>query len=148
MKQQDVPQQPGLLAGNREVTYAVDEKGKYKLEPSTGWEPKDIALRQAWQAIEEEIRAVIKEIKDGGKSPLAYHMLNNQMDIVLLSQYSGIARWRIKRHLKPGVFKKLDKATLDLYSQIFKITSNELAIVPEAPVPPIEIFERNKDDYS
>lgn len=148
MKQQDVPQQPGLLAGNREVTYAVDQKGKYTLESSTGWEPKDIALRQAWEAIEEQVRTVINEIKTGKKSPLAYHMINNQMDIVLLAQYSGIARWRIKRHLNPEVFKKLDETTLNLYSQIFKVSTNDLLIVPDTPVPPIEIFESHEEDYS
>lgn len=148
MKQQDVPQQKGLLAGTREVAYAIDSNGSYKLEHSVGWEAKDIALRQAWEAIEEQVVDVIGEIKTGKKSPLAYHMINNQMDETLLAQYSGIARWRVKRHMKPSVFNKLNKATLHLYSTVFNMNVEELALVPDNPASRLTLFETSEANPS
>ena len=55
MKKDEVPQDDSLLIeGNtREICYAVDEKGRYVKILSTGWEPKDIALRQSLDFIKE-----------------------------------------------------------------------------------------------
>lgn len=133
MKKEDVPQQGGLNAGCREVNYAVDDDGRYTLEPSVGWEAKNIALRQAWEAIVDQLREVIVEIKAGDRSPLAYHMVKNQMDPALLAQYSGVARWRVKRHLKPAPFARLDTAALTPYAELFGISAEELRLVPDEP---------------
>ena len=133
MKKEDVPQQFGLNAGCQEVNYAVDSDGRYMLAQSAGWEAKTIALRQAWEAIVEQLHQVLAEIRAGEKSTLAYYMVKNQMDMTLLSQYSGIARWRVKRHLKPTVFKKLDAVTLAPYVELFGINVDQLRMVPEQP---------------
>ena len=63
MKKQDVPQQGGLNAGCREINYAVDDDGRYTLESSVGWEAKNIALRQAWEEIIVQLRAVLDEVR-------------------------------------------------------------------------------------
>ncbi|MDF1580926.1 MAG: hypothetical protein P1P74_09135 [Desulfuromonadales bacterium] len=133
MKKEDVPQQGGLNAGCREVNYAVDGDGRYTLESSVGWEAKNIALRQAWEAIVEQLRETLAEIKAGKKSALAYYMAKNQMDPALLAQYSGVARWRVKRHLKPSVFAKLSDAVLTPYAELFGISVATLRTVPETP---------------
>lgn len=133
MKKEDVPQQSGLNAGCQEVNYAVDNDGRYMLAQSAGWEAKTIALRQAWEAIVDQLQQVIAEIRAGEKSTLAYYMVKNQMDPALLSQYSGIARWRVKRHLKPAVFNKLDAVALAPYVELFGISIDQLRIVPEQP---------------
>ena len=135
MKKKDVPQHGGLLSGNREVNYAVDSDGRYTLESSVGWEAKNIALRQAWEAIADQLYAVVADIKAGRKSPLAYHMVKNQMDPALLCQYSGVSRWRVKRHLKPAVFAQLDSAVLVPYAKLFGISVDELRIVPDDLIP-------------
>jgi argonaute-like protein implicated in RNA metabolism and viral defense len=133
MKKEDVPQQDGLTEGAREVSYAVDQTGQYLLELSAGWEAKTIALSQAWEEIAEQLRAVIKEIQSGKKSALAYHMVKNQMDLTLLSQYSGVAKWRVKRHLKPAVFSRLNTNVLTIYADLFGISVDELCRVPDEP---------------
>lgn len=133
MKKEDVPQQGGLNAGCREVNYAVDGDGRYTLEASVGWEAKNIALRQAWEAIVEQLREVLAEINAGKKSSLAYYMVKNQMDPALLAQYSGIARWRVKRHLKPSVFARLSDAALSPYAELFGISVETLRTVPATP---------------
>ncbi len=148
MKKNDVPQHSGLLSGNREVNYAVDVDGRYILESSVGWEAKNIALRQAWEAIADELTVVLAEIKDGKKSALAYHMVKNQMDPALLSQYSGVARWRIKRHLKPAVFAGLRPADVVPYAELFGISVDELRFVPEELISPLAGLDQVEADNS
>lgn len=133
MKIEDVPQHGGLTAGNREVSYAVNKNGQYTLEPSVGWEAKNIALRQAWEEIVDQLGEAIKQIEAGRKSALFYHMVKNQMDSSLLAHYSGIARWRVKRHLKPTVFNKLDMASMLVYAELFGISTDQLCMVPDSP---------------
>ncbi len=146
MKKKDVPQHGGLLSGVREVNYAVDSDGRYTLESSVGWDAKNIALRQAWEAIADQLRDVLADIKDGKKSPLSYHMVKNQMDAALLCQYSGVARWRVKRHLKPAVFAKLDSIALLPYTKLFGISVDELRLVPNEPISPFPAFDQNEAD--
>ncbi len=142
MKKEDVPQQGGLNAGCREVNYAVDSDGRYTLEQSVGWEAKNIALRQAWTAIVAQLHAVITEIKAGKKSALAYHMVRKQMDSHLLSQYTGLAHWRVKRHLKPAVFARLDRTALVPYAELFGLSVDALRKVPDEPDLPLPEFDQ------
>lgn len=146
MKKNDVPQHSGLLSGNREVNYAVDADGRYILESSVGWEAKNIALRQAWEAIADELTVVLAEIKAGKKSALAYHMVKNQMDPALLSHYSGVARWRVKRHLKPSVFGGLRSADVVPYADLFGISVDELRHVPEKLLSPLAELDQVEAD--
>ena len=128
MKKDNVPQDDSLLLeGNtREICYAVDENGKYVKVLSTGWEPKDIALRQALDFIEERAKNSKEKIANNQLSPIGYYLEKRVMDIKLLSQYTNILRWRVKRHLKPRVFKKLSREILKKYADAFEITVDEL----------------------
>lgn len=145
MKKQDVPQHAGLTAGCREVSYAVDDDGRYALALSHGWEPKTVALSQAWEAIIEQLQQVLDDVRAGRKSPLAYHMSKNQMDAALLAQYAGVARWRVRRHLVPTHFARLDTAILTRYAELFGISIEQLRRVPDQPdlcLADLESFER------
>lgn len=133
MKKEQVPQHGGLTAGCREINYAVDDDGRYSLELSVGWEAKNATLRLAWEAIVEQLHQVLDEINAGQKSPLAYHMVKNQMDVPLLAQYTGLARWRVKRHLQPQVFNRLNSRVLAAYADLFRISVTQLQQVPEQP---------------
>ncbi len=133
MKKEEVPQQGEWTAGCREINYAVDEKGRYSLELSSGWEAKNITLGQAWEQIEEQLHQVLVEVRAGRKSPLAYHMIKNQMDPALLAQYTGLAQWRVRRHLKASVFARLSSEILNRYAALFRIDVATLCRVPEQP---------------
>ncbi|MFO7814080.1 MAG: hypothetical protein R6V21_14030 [Pelovirga sp.] len=143
MKKEEVPQHGGLTAGCREVNYAVDADGNYSLELSVGWEAKNATLRQAWETIVEQLYLVLAEIDAGHKSPLAYHMVKNQMDVSLLAQYSGFNRWRVKRHLKPQVFNRLNPKVLAVYADLFRISVARLQQVPDQPDLRIEDMDRS-----
>ena len=132
MKIKEVPQERGMMPDNiYEVCYAVDDDGHYVLTASAGWNPKNIANNQAWEVIEQEIAKALKGIHAGKLSPLAFHMAKNQMNTRLLAQYAGFSRWRVKRHLKPAVFKRLNQAVLEQYSDVFGITVKQLREFPE-----------------
>lgn len=135
MKKTEVPQDnEGLLEGKlREVCYAVDENGNYVTVLSSGWTPKNAALKQAWDVVNEKAEQVRQQVLDGKLSPLAYYLEKNIMDLKILSQTTGIARWRIKRHLKPNKFKKLKEDILIKYAGAFEITLEALQNINDTP---------------
>lgn len=135
MEIKDVPQDPGILDNyGREVCYAVDQNGNYSLAQSIGWDPKNVANRQAWQAIEKKINKAREDIFDGKLSPIGFYMACNQMDVRLLAQYMGLYCWQIRRHLKPAVFKKVKADVLDKYAALFNVSVDELKSLPDKPV--------------
>jgi hypothetical protein len=131
MKKKEVPQDVGLAGRMCEVSYALNEQGRYELVQSYGWEPKTVTLKQAWDIIIEEIEEVANDVKAGKISPLAYHMTRNQMSTKLLAKYAAISRWRVKRHLKPEKFSRLKHSVLEKYARVFNITPEQLSRIPD-----------------
>ena len=43
-----------------------------------------------------------------------------------LGMSAGVTLWKVKRHLKPGPFKRLSEKTLQKYADAFNITIDEL----------------------
>jgi hypothetical protein len=131
MKIDEVPQDRGMINDHRrEVCYAVDESGNYVLAGSAGWEPKNIANRQAWELIDEAAAAALEKVHRGQASPLAYHMANHQMSVGLLAKYAGLSRLKVWLHAKPGPFGRLDAGTLKRYADVFGIDVQEMKKVP------------------
>lgn len=121
-----------MIDGNRhEICYAVDEQGRYVLSPSRGWEPKNLANQQAWELIREEVEATLARIRAGKLSPLAYHMIRNQMSVGLLAKYVPYSRLRVRWHLRPAVFERLTLEQLKPYADLFEVTTEALKKVPE-----------------
>lgn len=144
MREQDVPQDVGVLEENRVVAYAVDEQGNYCLTTTAGWDPVNEANRIAWDDIKEQLDAVRLKIEAGQASALAYYMTRAQMDRSLLASYSDISSWRVWRHLKPGPFKKMSSEDRQKYADLFRISSAQLSQLPatdslptEAPTEPL-----------
>ncbi|MBI9089283.1 MAG: hypothetical protein JEZ12_08705 [Desulfobacterium sp.] len=136
MKKQDVPQDPGIIEDyGYELCYAVDNKGAYDLVPSIGWEPKNIANDQAWEVIDKDVAQALEGVRNGTLSPVAYYMAKHQMDLGLLSQYTGFYQWQVKRHLKPKVFEKLKEKALMTYASLFEVSITALKSIPESTGP-------------
>lgn len=133
MKESEVPQDLNYYRGTlvRDLNYAVDEQGRYKAVVSEGWKAKEDALDVTWAAIREECEQILEQIRRGELSPLAYHAKKNLMSIELLSDYTGISKRKIRKHLEPKNFAKLDKDTLEVYADALRITVDELTSVPE-----------------
>jgi hypothetical protein len=131
MKVNEVPQDRGMITGSvSEICYAVDENGRYILASSAGWEPKNTANAQAWELIRTEVTATLKKIRSGRLSPLAFHMVNNQMNPGLLARYAGCSRLRVWWHLRPGGFRRLTPRMRQRYADIFEIDTAALDAVP------------------
>ncbi len=128
MQKKDVPQDFSKLSSKnmKELCYAVDENGQYTTELSTGWEPKTIALSNAIEDIEERVALAKQRVKNGETSPIEYYMELHRMDLPILASYVGLWKWRVKRHFKPSVFKKLSKKILEKYATVFDISVEKL----------------------
>lgn len=133
MRKEDVPQDAELFGSWREVAYAVDQDGNYVLAPTAGWAPANLANKQYWRKLHGEVLAIMARVRAGEVSPLAYHMAVHQMDVALLAGYTGLWRWRIRRHLKPAVFARLSPAMLGRYAAVFGVAPAALRTMPERP---------------
>lgn len=128
MQKKDVPQDKSNLSSKnmKELCYAVNEDGEYTTELSSGWEPKSIALSNTIEEIEQRIANAKQRVKNGLTSPVEYYMEVHKMDIPILASYVGMWQWRVKRHFKPKVFKKLSHKTLQKYATIFDVSVEQL----------------------
>jgi hypothetical protein len=127
MKAKDIPQDPSALDKyTKEVCYAVNESGEYVTELSRGWEIKADALNVAWDDIAKRVEEAKLKVRNGEASPLLYYMELKLMDIDIVAAYTGIWKWRVKRHLKPKVFNKLSKKILEKYANVFEVSIVDL----------------------
>jgi hypothetical protein len=127
MKKKEVPQDEGLNEGLfKDVYYALDDEGNYIAVPSTGWQPKTDALLQAWDVIHEKVEQVRQQVLAGKLSPIAYYMEKNLMDLRLLADYADLPKRKVRKHLKPDRFIKLDDQIMQRYAEIFGISAGML----------------------
>ncbi|MDO6429987.1 hypothetical protein Q4E93_05295 [Flavitalea sp. BT771] len=127
MKKEDVPQDLSSLGKiTTEICYATDEAGKYTTQPSRGWDVKIGALDVTWENVEKRVKEAQERMAKGEVSPLLYLMEKNVMDIAILADYTGFWKWRVRGHLKPGVFSRLSDKVLQKYAEVFNSTVEEL----------------------
>lgn len=127
MKKENVPQDLSSLGKiTKEVCYATDKSGKYVTELSRGWEVKINALDVAWEDIEARRTKAKQQVLNNEASPLLFFMEYRLMDIGILSDYTGFWKWKIKRHLKPEVFKKLSDKQLKKYAEAFNVKVEDI----------------------
>lgn len=128
MKKEEVPQDKSNIetTGFKELCYAVDDNGQYTTAKSSGWEPKTIALDNAIEEINQRIEKAKQRVLNNQTSPIEYYMEHNKMDVSILASYVGLWKWRVKRHFKPSVFKKLSNKTLQKYADVFDISIEQL----------------------
>ena len=127
MRERDVPQEGNAtLAGHRKAVYAVADDGRVRLVASRGWEVEEIVTRQAVQDLERLAREARERALAGLSSPLEVHMYRARMDLALLSQTTGLWRWRIRRHFRPRVFARLSAALRQRYADALGLSLEAL----------------------
>ena len=127
MRESEVPQEGSrTLAGHRKAVYAVAEDGKLRLVPSRGWEVEEIVTRQAVEDLERRAEQARARVLAGESSPLEYHMYRARMDLELLSQTTGLWRWRVRRHFRPAVFSRLPLALKQRYAAALGVSVEAL----------------------
>jgi len=133
MKVNEVPQDNTFeyYEGIKRACYAVDDKGKYVIVPSSGWKEEEFINSLAVKELAVNLEKARKAVLAGEKSPLAYHMERRQMISDILGKTAGIAVFRVKRHLRPGIFARLKVSVLERYAKALAITIDELKTVPK-----------------
>lgn len=127
MNKNDIPQDISAITNySRELYYVKNNDGQYETGLSTGWETKAAALDNAWDSINERIESARIAVQNGEMSPIYYFMEKNLMDFTVLTGYVGYWKFRINRHLRPSVFRKLDDKVLQKYADAFGIQLIEL----------------------
>lgn len=128
MKIDEVPQDNNSIhcEVGRKAVYAVDENNNYKVVQTTGWEVEEIVTKLALDDLAEKEVQALKNYKNGVTSILEYYMYRSRMDLQLLSQTTGFFQWRIKRHMRPEIFKKLNNKILNKYASVFDISIGDL----------------------
>ena len=127
MKKEDVPQEGGILGRWRRLNYAVGDGGGYETVQSVGSEVVNVTNGLAWELIREKENEAREKVMRGDESPLAFHMARAQMDAVLLAEYTGLSRRRVKKHLKPRGFSTLTEEELARYAEALEISPEELS---------------------
>jgi hypothetical protein len=130
MRAKDVPQDESILEGHQRACYAVDADGRYTVVASKGWEVEKIVNQQAVAELRAQLEQTRQRVLQGAASALEYHMQRCQMTPSMLAANVGLWAWRVRRHLKPKVFAKLDAALLARYADALRVGVNDLRQVP------------------
>lgn len=122
-----VPQEGNrTLGGHRKALYARGADGQLGLVASRGWEAEEIVTRQAVEELERLAADARQRARAGTGSALEYHMYKARMDSLMLAQVTGLWHWRVRRHLRPEVFRRLRPALLARYAEALGIDAATL----------------------
>jgi hypothetical protein len=123
MKKENVPQDDNKTYSgySTKVVYAVNDTGGYAKVKTTGWEVEEVVLRDVVDDFMHQAETARKRVLAGQTSPIEYYMHKRFLDLPGLAAGMGLAKWRVRRHLKPSVFKKLSASMLQRYADLFDI---------------------------
>lgn len=115
---------------NREMFYHFDPEKGFTQTVDYQNPGNQVIIKQSWDAAEERLHDVGRRVLAGKVSPVAWHMEKVLMEVPMLAAYMELTKWRVKRHMKPSVFRKLKPETLEKYASIFGVTTEELLHPP------------------
>lgn len=131
MKREQVPQDDNrTLGGNRKAVYAADDGGRLAPVESTGWSVEELVTAMAVEEFQALAKEAYQRAEDGRGAPLAYHMYRCRMDVQVLAQATGMMQWRVRRHLRPGPFRRLAPRLLARYAEALGMTPEALRAWP------------------
>jgi hypothetical protein len=128
MNKEQVPQdQENLNEGKlAKLYYATDEKGHYVKVNSIGWEPETVAMQQAWEVVNDEVKDAVELVRNGKASPLLYFIKKNIMTNAMVASYAGTVGFMVRLHCIPFFFNRLSRKKLEKYAYTFRIKVEEL----------------------
>jgi hypothetical protein len=133
--QDDLDPGPAPERWHRIVSYDAGEDGNVRAVENDGFEASIMVHSEAWLTIEAEVAEARRMVEAGEASPISYYMSLNLFETRLLSRYVGMCHWRVKRHLRPEIFRKLPDRILARYVRVFVLPSiDALRTLPETDV--------------
>ena len=131
MKKSEVPQDARPeYGGERRALYAVDDAGRYATVPSAGWRADEVVNQQAVDEYRRLADDALARARAGRASPLEFHMYDRRMEVPTLAQATGLWQWRVRRHLRPEIFRALDAALLARYGEALGLSVDQLRALP------------------
>lgn len=126
-----VPQEGNrTLGGQRKAIYARGADGRMVIVPSLGGEVDEAVTVQAIERMSALAESARIRVIAGETATLEYWMYAKRMDILLLSQTTGIWQWRIRRHFRPETFASLSPKILSRYAEALGVSINQLGKLP------------------
>lgn len=126
MKKIEIPQENNsTLDGQKKVMYGTDENGDFQ-RINYASSVEEFATITAVQEYIELEKECLEDIKNNIASPIKYYMYKNRMDLPTLASAVNMFSFRVKRHLKMAIFKKLNDKILQKYADVFDIKIEEL----------------------
>jgi hypothetical protein len=122
----DIPQEENsTLNGQQKVMYAPNTNGEFQTF-NYGSEVEEYATKLAVEEYEILMAQSLKDIKRNISSPIEYYMFKNRMDLPTLASAVDMFAFRVKRHLRADIYKKLNDKMLNKYAFAFQIELEEL----------------------
>ncbi|MCP4628696.1 MAG: hypothetical protein GY850_35090 [bacterium] len=133
MKVKEIPQDDikTFKGFGTKALYAVDENGQYTRTQTSGWEVEEVVLRDVVDDFAKLAEQAKTRAFRGETSPIEYYMNKYYMDLPALARGMGLAKWRVKRHFNPTVFRKLNQKMLQSYAVFFNIDVHTLKNIKE-----------------
>lgn len=126
MKKIVVPQENNsTLNGQRKVMYGTNDNGEF-LRINYASSVEEFATITAVQEYKDLEKECLEDIKNNIASPIKYFMYKNRMDLPTLSSAVDMFSFRVKRHLRMEIFRKLNDKILEKYAKAFGIEIEEL----------------------
>jgi hypothetical protein len=114
-------------SGNyRELFYTYDSDGKYDREVRLHDDSDKLFINQTWEVFDERIEEARRKVHAGKASPIVFYMEKDLLDPLSLSMQVGMSLLRVKRHLKPRIFRRLSEEILKRYADAFNISVEQL----------------------
>lgn len=110
----------------REMLYSYDENGNFRQSVCYHDEAEKVVLEQAWDLFNERAEEARLKVLSGKVSPIAYYMEKILADPLGLSMMAGVSLWKVKLHIRPFFFKRLNDKTLAKYAEAFNISVDQL----------------------
>jgi hypothetical protein len=111
---------------NRELFYHFDKEKGFTQKVDFQNPDNQVIIKQSWDAAEQRLEEVKQLVILEKASPIAYYMEKILMETPMLAAYVELPKWRVKRHLKYRIFKKLRPEILAKYAAVFEISVDEL----------------------
>ncbi|MBU1308140.1 MAG: hypothetical protein KKE30_01245 [Gammaproteobacteria bacterium] len=127
MKLNEMPQHDSSsYGGHKKLLYVTTDDGRYTPGQSSGWDTEAFATNLAVQTLQQQAEQAYQQWQQGLLSPLPFLMYQARLDEAGLSQISGFWRWRIRRHFKPGRYRRLSVQILQRYSDALAVPLAQL----------------------
>ena len=116
---------------NRELFYHFDREHGFTRKVDYQNNSNQVIIRQSWDAAAQRVEAIRQQVLAGELSPVAYYMEKHLMEVPMLAAYMELPKWRVKRHMKPSVFRRLRPELLARYAGIFEVGVDQLVSTDE-----------------